>query len=122
MGSTTFYKDLKGKPLSNRLNVVLTSKLEVDNLDNNLVLLNMCPLKVIEFLQNTYSDKSIFIIGGESVYKQFIDIATSLYITEFTDPSLIGDRFFPVIDKNIWLCVNCEESNNLLFKKFNRIK
>lgn len=120
MGSTTFYKDLKGKPLPNRLNVVLTSNLNVNRLPHNVVLLNMLPLQVITFLSETYKNKHIFIIGGQSIYEQFIEYATTIYLTEFTDSSLIGDKFFPVIDNEHWIITSEEVVNNLTFKTYSK--
>lgn len=41
-------------------------------------------------------DRDIFIIGGESLYKQTIEYADKLYITEI-DNEFEGDAFFPII-------------------------
>lgn len=120
MGSTTFYKDLKGKALPNRLNVVLTSKLNVNSLPYNVVLLNMSALQVITFLSETYSNKHIFVIGGQSIYEQFIEYATTIYLTEFVDSSLIGDKFFPIIDEEHWITTSEEIVNNLTFKTYSK--
>lgn len=51
----------------------------------------------------------LFIAGGESIYRQTIDRADRLLITEI-DASFDGDRFFPPIDPAIFEPVSCRES------------
>ena len=47
--------------------------------------------------------EKIFICGGDNVYKQFMDIASKLYITEIDENKTIeADSFFPKIDSSIW--------------------
>ncbi len=53
-------------------------------------------------------DREVFIIGGASVYKQFIDIADRLYITKIHH-SFDGDVFFPEINPNKWKLVSKKE-------------
>jgi dihydrofolate reductase len=122
MGSTTFIKDLKGVPLKNRINIVLTSKLDNKQVIDNVIYLNMLPLQVLEYIANNYSDKQVFIIGGESIYKQFLLYVNTLYVTEYVDDNLAPDTFFPVIQDNEWLLNNKEEINILTFKMYKRIK
>jgi len=57
-----------------------------------------------------YKDKEIFIIGGETIYKMFIDIVDKIYLT-IVDIILDGDVFFPNINYNDWDIV-LESSNN----------
>jgi dihydrofolate reductase len=45
--------------------------------------------------------KDIFIIGGSSIYEQFLPLCNNLYIT-LIDNIFISDRFFPKIDYNKW--------------------
>lgn len=122
MGSTTFIKDLKGVPLKNRINIVLTSKLEDKQVVNNVVYLNMLPLQVLDYIANNYSNKQVFIIGGESIYKQFLPYVSTLYVTEYIDNNLAPDTFFPVIKDNEWLLSSKEEIDILTFKMYKRIK
>jgi dihydrofolate reductase len=48
-----------------------------------------------------HNETGLFICGGESIYKQTINTADSLYITEL-DKDFFGDTSFPEIDKSIW--------------------
>ena len=51
----------------------------------------------------SHPDEKIFICGGDNVYKQFMDIASKLYITEIDENKTIkADSFFPKIDSSIW--------------------
>ncbi len=64
------------------------------------------PLEVIQFnnledLNNYIKDKDVFIIGGASMYKQFIDKADRLYLTEI-DNTHKADVYFPNFDKSLF--------------------
>ncbi len=45
---------------------------------------------------------NIFLIGGESVYKEGLAIAHHLYLTEVEDTPAQADAFFPSFDKEEW--------------------
>lgn len=88
MGYKTFQSI--GKSLPKRLNIVLTrdknKKIEGVKIANS----------TREALDIAEKDKSgeIFIIGGASVYQQFIDLADRLYLT-IIDKIFEADTFFP---------------------------
>lgn len=46
-------------------------------------------------------DKEVFIIGGAEIYKQTMDLANKLYVTEIHH-EFEGDVHFPEIDKKKW--------------------
>ena len=48
------------------------------------------------------SNQEIFIIGGESIYKEALPLASKLYLTMVEGPSPAGDAFFPTIDLSEW--------------------
>lgn len=54
-----------------------------------------------EFL-NAYRDYDgdVFIIGGSIIYKEFIDLATELYLTEIDATDAKADVYFPNFDKS----------------------
>lgn len=89
MGYNT-YMSLPVRPLKNRVNIVLTSK--SIELPGAFVVnsINDAIKKAREF------EKEIFICGGATVYKQFIDIADKLYVTHIFE-SFEADTFFPKI-------------------------
>jgi len=95
MGKNTF--DSLPKMLPNRHHIVLTftdekypSEVEV--------------FKSIDEFVNKYknSEEEIFVIGGASIYKQFIDLANTLYLTEIDAVEKSADVYFPKFDKNNW--------------------
>ena len=98
MGRKTY--DSLGKPLPNRKNVIL-SRNKSFHIDN-------CPvINSIPELQNYLNDeediavKEIFIIGGESIFKQTIQYASKIYFTQI-DHIFEADSFFPEIDNKVW--------------------
>jgi len=92
MGRKTY--ESIGKSLPNRRNIVLTSIPEsiidcitVDSLEDAIDVAN--------------GETELFVIGGESVFKQTLPIADKLYITE-VHANLPGDAKFPDIDYSEW--------------------
>ncbi|WP_199438689.1 dihydrofolate reductase [Vibrio owensii] len=86
MGKNT-YRSI-GKPLKDRTNIVLTSDLDFEE-EGVLV-----AASIEEAIHLAGESVEVLIIGGESVFKQFIEMADTLYITE-VDAHLEADTFFP---------------------------
>ncbi len=86
MGSTTF-KSL-GKPLTNRINVVISSHLYPGA---NLTYSD--PVEAITDLKLRFSTKKIFIIGGQALYDSVKHLVDVFYVTEI-DASYECDKFF----------------------------
>lgn len=80
-----------GKKLPNRKNIVVSyeSVPEADLTVSNL------PKFIAE---NQDSTEEIFVIGGGMLYKQMLNHASTLYLTEI-DASADADTFFPDFDK-----------------------
>lgn len=55
--------------------------------------------KVIDL---TKGGEDVFVIGGASVYEQFIPLADTFYLTEVHRNSGMGDTYFPEIDWSDW--------------------
>lgn len=91
MGSNTYYSI--GRPLPKRNNIVLTHR----NIDNDKITVYSSVFKFIEDYKN-YQDE-IFIIGGASIYREFIDMADNLYLTEIEEECSDADTYFPKFDK-----------------------
>lgn len=91
------------RPLPNRRNIVLSSKeiqwVEVYHDIDDL----------LEALQEI--DDEIFIIWGENIYKQLLDFADKIYLTEIKE-SYDGDTYFPVFEDKF------EEVERESFEKF----
>ena len=47
-------------------------------------------------------DEEIFVIGGASVYKLFIDYADNMYLTLVDAECKDADAYFPTFDENDW--------------------
>lgn len=98
MGSNTYFSlPEKYRPLPDRLNVVLTN-----NKDKKSIIESegaTVETSVKDILQK-YSDKDCFIIGGASIYKQFIDHVNYMYITKVAG-KYDCDAFFPYYPKDI---------------------
>ncbi len=57
------------------------------------------------------SEEEIFICGGASIYKQFIDYANKMYLTEIAASDKGADAYFPKFDKRRWHKILIKEGN-----------
>ena len=55
-----------------------------------------------EALAHCPADEEIFIIGGESVYRDALPLADKLYLTEIEDTPAEADAFFPSFHTGEW--------------------
>ena len=118
MGKNTFYSLPSSKPLKNRINIVISKSEKINNVEM------ASSIDDAISLFKKYKNKEIFIIGGASIYKEFIDIADKIYLT-IVDYHLEGDTYFPEIDYSKWDIVELDEINtnneymfqNILLKK-----
>lgn len=95
MGRET-YESLPGtRPLKNRINIVLSSKMQ-KNMDGITVCGSMEQL-FGEISRYPYDD--IIIIGGATVYGQMLPYCSEALITKFSNVHE-ADSFFPDMDKN----------------------
>ena len=61
-----------------------------------------------EALAHCSQDENVFIIGGNSVYRESLPIADRLYLTVVDDTPSEADTFFPEIDMKLWKEVSRE--------------
>jgi len=112
MGKNTWLS-LPKKPLAKRENIVLSSSLKMENaiVFNNKENL----LKYI-----TKKKDTVWIIGGETIYKSFIasEKLDKIYVT-FINEDFECDRFFPEIPTN-FKCIETGSYNNVgnIFYRF----
>ena len=100
MGYAT-YLSLPKKPLTNRLNIVITSKTDVQNTET-LIFTNLLDVySVIDRYVEKYSSE-VMIIGGQMLYEHFIGLCDKLYVT-YVDKKYECDRTFPYIDSKFKL-------------------
>lgn len=93
MGRKTF--ESIGKPLTNRINIVLTKD---KNFKHKGVFVYHSVEEVLK--QYKYSGESkpnLFVIGGETIYRQFMRYADRLYITLIDHVFENTDTYFPSI-------------------------
>lgn len=96
------YKSL-GKPLPNRVNIVLSSKARI--VGTGVILCSS--LKEVEQLCETnYKNKEWFIIGGGSLYTQAFNKCSKLYITDI-EAQYEGDTKFN-LDLSEFLLISTE--------------
>jgi dihydrofolate reductase len=97
MGKKT-WESLPRKPLPGRKNIVLT------DIPAECIECSITAYSVEDALGKCSSDEEIFIIGGASVYRQFMPLAGRLYITHVHRKAR-ADVYFPKIDMRIWKVV-----------------
>lgn len=107
MGRKTF--ESIGKPLPGRRNVILTR-------DKGFRVEGAEVVHTVEEVLKRQED--LFIIGGATIYEQFMPYAEKLYITKI-EAEFEGDAFFPPIDET-WQLVTClpgvqDEKNPYVF-------
>lgn len=94
MGERTFLS-LPHRPLPNRRNIVITDKPDLQ--------IEGCEMahSIDEAARLCLPDEENFVIGGGSIYRQFMPIADTLHIT-WVYNDFEADTFFPAIDENEW--------------------
>lgn len=116
MGRKTF--DSIGKPLPNRLNIVLSRKQEIE-ISQVITLRNKeSVLEIAKFLKG-----DLFIIGGETIYQEFADMIDKWLVTKIPNTVEDADAFMPkdfLADfKEVG---SIELEDNLVVKVYQRIK
>lgn len=117
MGRRT-YESIAGRlggPLSDRTNIVL-SRGEPD-LPEEVVLVDSVEA-ALEAAQATGADEA-YVIGGGSVYAQFLPLADRLVLTE-VDAAPEGDTTFPDWDREAWTETSREPHDGFAFVEYDR--
>lgn len=87
-----------GHPLPNRFTIVVsrTAKFEAENC------VTVGSLKeAIEYALKNRPEENIYLSGGAGIYKEGINLADKLFITE-VNLEIEGDTFFPEFDENLY--------------------
>lgn len=95
MGRKTLESFPNGKPLKNRVNIVLTR-------DNNYQVKDAIIVHSKEELNaelTKYNSDDIYIIGGESIYRMMLDECDRAFVT-YVDYAYDADTYFPNLDDN----------------------
>jgi len=120
MGKKTF-ESLPVRPLPGRINIVITDE-KSDNFPGCIMAYS------IEDSIIKSPDDECFIIGGGSVYRQFLPHAEQMYITKI-HKDFEADTYFPEIDLTEWnlteeSVIQIDENSNLeySFRIYKKLK
>jgi dihydrofolate reductase len=101
MGKKT-WESLPRRPLQGRKNIVLT------DVPGEIIDGALTAFSIEDALNKCEWEEEVFVIGGGSVYRQFMPVADRLYITH-VHKKTPADVYFPEIDMNIWKVVEKHE-------------
>ncbi len=105
MGRNTF--DSIGKPLKERRNIVLSSRLDL--------VIDQCTVcsSLTQALQLSAHENAVFIIGGSQVYQEALkkNLVDRIYLTEIQE-IFAGDSYFPILKKDEWCEVSREHQTS----------
>ncbi len=88
-----------GKPLEGRLNIVITRNLDYSIPFHEAIIFYSIQ-QALNFLKTSVYEK-IFIIGGGEIFRETIDEADEMFLSEMNF-EVEGDVYFPVIDRKKW--------------------
>ena len=88
-----------GKPLPNRLNIVITRN--TDFRTDGVTVVHTLDDAIAKAKAGDQNQREIFVIGGAEIYTMALPIATTLYLTEI-HRAYEGDAYFPEFDKGQW--------------------
>ena len=94
LGRKTLETFPNGLPLPQRTNIILSTKQDYTVKDSIVV------HGIEELLESLkqYDSKDVYIIGGETVYRQMLPYADTIHVTKI-DREYEADAFFPNLDK-----------------------
>ncbi len=118
MGRKT-WESLQIKPLPQRHNIIISSNKDFVFPSKEISVLHS--LQEVKKIQNF--DTEVFIIGGGSIYKEFLPITNKIYLTKVYRSYTDADTFFPEIKESEWKIVyqsekKKDEKSNLEFQFF----
>ena len=110
MGRKTLESFPGKKPLKNRTNIVLTKNPSYQP-EGAIVVHNEDELR--EELKK-YDSEDIFVIGGESIYRQLLDECDKAYITKI-EYAYTADAYFPNLDEKEEWKITAESEEHTCF-------
>ena len=122
-GRSTLETFPAGKPLKNRVNIIITRNPSYSVPD---ALVAHSVQEALTFAKD-YDTDDVFIIGGASIYRQFLPYCDTAYVTK-TDHCFDADTYFPNLDEDSeWECVEEGEEQTCYdiefrFTKYVRVK
>jgi dihydrofolate reductase len=110
-GKNTLLSFPGGKPLPQRRHFVLTHGMLQK--DENLVVIHSVD-ELMDRISHLPEDE-VFVIGGGSVYRQFLHLCKKIYVTKIYASDPDADVFFPNLDEDPSFCL--AESGERLISK-----
>ncbi len=118
MGRETF-ESLPGKsPLKDRINIVLSRD---ESFNDDKIIIYRSLDEVFDNIKK-YNTDDIYIIGGESIYNQFLSYCTEVYVTKIKN-IYTADKHFPNLDENkAWKVASISDSREFNHIQYNFLK
>ena len=110
LGRKTLETFPQGQPLKNRTNIILST-------DPNYQVKDAVVAHSIEELLEVlkdYDDEDIYIIGGDSIYKQMLPYCNVAHVTKI-DHAYEADRYFPNLDKDPQWVITADSDEQYYF-------
>lgn len=104
MGRKTFESLPNNEPLKDRVNIIITSNEEYGvNAEFKNVYIVHSVKDAVELCDAFFGDKEVFVIGGESIYRQFMEenLVDEMRLTIVNDDA-DGDAVFPEYNEDEW--------------------
>ncbi len=95
MGHNTYVSLPGQKALPNRRNVIISDRLDAAPEGFELATSIQKALQLVE------NENEIFIMGGGMIYEQFLEMATTLYLTR-VEKDFEADTYFPIVNFDEW--------------------
>ena len=80
--------------------------------------------ELIKYITTELKDEDVYIIGGASIYEEFIDLCNLMYITEIDDTDESADAYFPKLNSedwnSHWICMYKHNDVNVKHMKYVR--
>lgn len=116
MGSNTWRSI--GKPLSNRLNIVLSRRAQLDSDDNLLFLRNVSEAADL----SKFLSGDLYVIGGAHIYEAFAPLIDSWIVTEIPETIENADVFMPANYLESFRLAEAEElEGGLVVRRYERM-
>ena len=110
MGRKTF-ESIGMKPLPYRINIVISSREDIKGMSNGDNLLIGSLDQVRNMIKDLEPTKDIYIIGGSSIYNEFIDECDKLILTLYDREYEKVDSYFPIPEEHGFAI---EEDNTIM--------
>ena len=115
MGRKTLESFPGGRPLKNRVNVVITKSPSYEK--EGAVIAHSVP-EALQYLEQ-FDTGEVFVIGGESIYRQMLPYCDTAYVT-CIDEAFPADTCFPNLEEDeAWTCAeesDVQEHEGLAFR------